>query len=75
MAIAKTTADRPEPKNNMGRWLSLLGSAAAAAFGVQSRKKLEADFAQKSPLPFVLIGIIGTALLVITLVLITRAVI
>lgn len=75
MAIAKHTANTPEPQTNMARWLGLLGSAAAAAFGVQSRKNLEADFAQKSPLPFVLIGVIGTALLVITLVLITRAVI
>ena len=55
-------------------FVKLVLSALAAAFGVQSRKNLEDDFAQRSPLPFIVAGIVFTAAFVLTLVLVVRLV-
>ena len=42
--------------------LSLLASAAAAAFGVQSRRNRERDFGDGRVLPFIIAGVLFTAL-------------
>ena len=44
--------------------LSMIGSAFAAAFGVQSRRNRERDFKSKSIVPFIITGVIFTALFV-----------
>ncbi len=54
--------------------LSMIGSAFAAAFGVQSRRNRERDFKSKSIVPFIVTGIIFTALFVGTVVLVVRLV-
>ncbi|QDF65807.1 DUF2970 domain-containing protein [Shewanella sp. SNU WT4] len=54
-------------------WQAML-SAAAAFLGVQSDKQRQADFAEHSPLPFIIAGIVLTLLLVIALLLIVQSV-
>ena len=44
--------------------LQIAGSVLAAAFGVQSRKNRERDFKEGQFLPFIIAGIIFTALFV-----------
>lgn len=56
------------------RFLKLTLSTLAAALGVQSKKNLEDDFSQSSPLPFIAAGIIFTAAFVLILALIVRVV-
>jgi len=46
----------------------LLKSAVAAAFGVQSKENLQADFSQTSPLPFIIIGVVFTVIFVFGLI-------
>lgn len=53
---------------------TLVLSTLAAAFGVQSNKNRERDFQHTSIVPFVLAGIVFTALFVLTLVLIVSLV-
>ncbi|SMF38918.1 Protein of unknown function [Alteromonadaceae bacterium Bs31] len=48
--------------------LHLLKTAAAAAFGVQSKENLEEDFSQKSVIPYIIIGIVFTGLFVLSLI-------
>ncbi len=43
----------------------IAGSAAAAAFGVQSRANRERDFARGKPLHFIIAGIVFTAVFVL----------
>ena len=43
----------------------IAGSAAAAAFGVQSRANRERDFARGKPLHFIVAGILFTAVFVL----------
>lgn len=45
--------------------LQLIGSALAAAFGVQSSKNRERDFSRGRPSHFVIIGLVLTALFVL----------
>ncbi len=54
-------------KKNLGI-VRLILSTLAAAIGVQSKKNLEADFQQKSALPFIAAGIVFTILFVVLLV-------
>ena len=65
-AVSKTS--------NKPNVFKLCFSAMAAAFGVQSRKNLEEDFKQSSIVPFILAGVIFTALFVGALVLIVKVV-
>ncbi len=46
----------------------------AAAFGVQSKRNLEQDFQQSSPLPFIAAGVIFTVLFVFSLIFIVNIV-
>ena len=49
-------------------FLQLVGSALAAGFGVQSSKNRERDFSRGKPLHFIIIGIVLTALFVLTVI-------
>lgn len=55
-------------------FLKLLVSTLAAAFGVQNRKNLEEDFNQTNPLPFILAGLIFTALFILSLTVVVKLV-
>lgn len=63
--------ENPEARRSL---VSLFGSIAAAAMGVQSTKNRERDFATGSPARFVVAGIIGTAVFVLTLYLVVKLV-
>jgi hypothetical protein len=52
----------------------IAGSAAAAAFGVQSRANRERDFKRGKPLHFIIAGIVFTAVFVLTVVFVVRMV-
>jgi len=53
---------------------SVIFSTLSAAFGVQKKSRLEKDFQQGKPAHFIVAGIIGTALFVVTLLLVVHAV-
>ncbi|WP_210396991.1 DUF2970 domain-containing protein [Motiliproteus sediminis] len=53
-----------QPGATRSKW-ALLVSLLGAAFGVQSSERLRQDFNQRSPWPFVIGGLIGTALFVL----------
>ncbi|QCZ94809.1 DUF2970 domain-containing protein [Salinimonas iocasae] len=46
------------------RIISVILSVLASAFGVQSQQNYQRDFSEKSPLPYIITGIIFTVLLV-----------
>ncbi len=46
-----------------GFW-QVVQSVAGAAFGVQSRRRREGDFASSSPWPFVVAGLLFTAMFI-----------
>lgn len=53
---------------------SVARSILASAFGVQSRKNQDRDFADGRPTHFIIAGIIGTVLFISVLILIVRLV-
>jgi len=54
----------PKPPN----FLQIMLSVIAAAFGVQTGKNYERDFTSGSPLPYIVGGVVFTALFVLTIV-------
>lgn len=54
--------------------LKVMQSVAAGALGVQSSKRREEDFSGHSPLPYIIGGLLFTAIFIGTLVLIVQAV-
>ena len=58
-----------ETSGNSGRpkILQVVGSVLAAAFGVQSEKNRERDFAGGSAATFIVVGVIATVLFVLAL--------
>ncbi|MBS1212101.1 MAG: hypothetical protein H6R26_717 [Proteobacteria bacterium] len=61
-------SEREEPANAGGpKLLQVVGSVLAAAFGVQSNRNRERDFAGGSPAAFIVVGVIGTVLFVLAL--------
>jgi hypothetical protein len=56
--------ENPESRRGL---MSLLGSVAAAAMGVQNSRNRERDFSGGSPGRFVVAGIIGTVVFVLTM--------
>lgn len=56
-AISQSDKSRP-------RIIAVILSVLASAFGVQSQQNYQRDFSEKSPLPYIITGIIVTALLV-----------
>jgi hypothetical protein len=74
------TAPGDEPQDEPGREPSLtlvqmLGSALAAAIGVQTRSTRERDFARGRAVHFIVVGVACTALFVIAMVLLVRLII
>lgn len=66
--------DEQENKHGPPSMWSLVGSILGAAFGVQSSRVRERDFSQRSPLPFIIGGLIFGVLFVTTLVVIVSVV-
>jgi uncharacterized membrane protein YidH (DUF202 family) len=62
-----------DKKNKNSTWKIAL-STLAAAFGVQNRQNHENDFEQQSPLPYIIAGVVFTALFVLALVAIVKIV-
>lgn len=63
-------SDREKPKSPyIG---ALILSILAAAIGIQKKKNLEEDFSQSSPIPYILGGIIFTALFISTLIFVAK---
>ena len=58
-----TEASEEEPLT----WLQMIGSALAAAFGVQSSANRRRDFRRGRAGPFILLGIVGTTLFVLAM--------
>lgn len=61
-------SENSETKPSKKGFLALLQTTFRAALGVQDKKHLEEDFAHSSPLPFIVAGIVFTALFVLALV-------
>lgn len=49
-------------------------SVAAAFFGVQSEQNRQRDFTRGKPMQFIIIGLVATALFVVTMILIVKLV-
>jgi len=73
--LANKTSRCSQQKNTTPGLFHLLKTAAAAAFGVQSKKNLETDFSQKTIIPYIVIGVLFTALFVLSLVAIVSLVV
>lgn len=67
-------ADEPSTKREGISSLQLIQSTMAAAFGVQSSKNRQRDFANARPSQFIIAGIVFTALFVGIMVLIVRTI-
>ncbi|HTK99468.1 MAG TPA: DUF2970 domain-containing protein [Pseudomonadales bacterium] len=55
----------PSPEEKPLTFWQIAGSAAAAAFGVQSRANRERDFSRGKPLHFIIAGIVFTIVFVV----------
>jgi hypothetical protein len=64
----QTTDENPDAAPKPPNFLQIMLSVIAAAFGVQTGKNYERDFTTGSPLPYIVGGIIFTALFVLTIV-------
>jgi hypothetical protein len=71
---AQPGPSQPEPARPGVRAGSVVASIVAAAFGVQSSRARERDFAQGNYRHFIVGGIVFTVLFVLTLVLVVRMV-
>lgn len=60
-------------QNKVSTW-QVIKSAAAAGFGVQSEAARQRDFSHGRPLPFIIAGVVGTILFILTIVTIVRVV-
>ena len=65
--------DRPERKAKTGLF-QVVKAVLAAAIGVQNRADFERDMQARSPLPYILVGIVATAAFILTVVMIVRLV-
>ena len=65
--------DTPADERPLTFW-QIAGSAAAAAFGVQSRANRERDFSRGKPLHFIIAGIVFTIVFVLVVVSVVRLV-
>lgn len=60
--------------NNKPTVLQVIASVAAAAFGVQSNKNRERDFAHGSPLVFSAVAVVGTLLFIFAIIAVVKMV-
>jgi hypothetical protein len=65
---------QPPPVPSKPTLWQVIGSALAAAFGVQSNQNRERDFQAGSPKAYLIVGIVGTILFVATLYVIVKLV-
>jgi hypothetical protein len=65
------TKEAPRDERPLTIW-QIAGSAAAAAFGVQSRANRERDFTRGKPLHFIIAGIVFTAVFVLVIASVVR---
>ena len=61
--LTQVPTQEAKPERPLSFW-QIAGSAAAAAFGVQSRANRERDFSRGKPLHFIIAGIVFTAVFV-----------
>ncbi len=61
----------PKPKVGI---ISLILTVMAAAIGVQTRKNLEKDFSQSSPIPYIIAGVIFTFIFMATVIFVVKLV-
>tara|TARA_R110000823_G_scaffold79172_5_gene180324 strand:+ start:95 stop:343 length:249 start_codon:yes stop_codon:yes gene_type:complete len=75
MANSPDTEKKAKNKKSQGpSVLKVIQSVAAGALGVQSNKRHEEDFGSHSPLPYIIGGLLFTALFIGTLVLVVNIV-
>jgi hypothetical protein len=60
--------DNEQPTEQPLTLMQLIGSALAAASGVQSSKNRARDFSRGTPLQFVIVGVLFTAVFVLLLI-------
>ncbi|MEE2023412.1 MULTISPECIES: DUF2970 domain-containing protein [Alkalimonas] len=56
--------------NSPASWRQVLKAVAGAFIGVQSEQQRQQDFAARSPLPYILVGVVMAVLFVITVLLV-----
>jgi len=75
MANSPDTEKKSKNRKSQGpSVLKVMQSVAAGALGVQSNKRQEEDFGSHSPLPYIIGGLLFTALFIGTLVLVVNIV-
>lgn len=73
MVTEEEKRETPEPRK--ATFWQVVKSVLAGAIGVQAQRRQEEDFSSHSPLPFIVGGLIFTALFIATLVLIVSLVV
>ena len=63
-----------DKKDGLSIW-AVISSVFSAFLGVQSSQKREEDFSKGKPMPFILVGIAGTLLFILTILLVVKIVI
>ncbi|WP_026376904.1 DUF2970 domain-containing protein [Aestuariibacter salexigens] len=66
--------NKPQPGKQQS-WKDVLKSVAASAFGVQSYRNYQQDFAQTSVAPFVIVGVLFVIVLVVGLTLLVSLIV
>lgn len=65
MTVTHSDPDPNQEEDDGLTLLQLVGSALAAAFGVQTSKNRERDFSRGKPIQFIIIGVVLTVLFVL----------
>jgi hypothetical protein len=68
ISAVQTTDENSDAAPKPPNFLQIMLSVIAAAFGVQTGKNYERDFTTGSPLPYIVGGVVFTALFVLTIV-------
>lgn len=63
--------DEQEPRPG---FFAVVKSVIASGLGVQSRENMERDMRSGSPLPYIVVGLIGTIAFIATLIIVVRLV-
>ena len=72
--MTKSDLDEKSRRKKLGIW-HYVKTSLAAAVGVQSNRNRELDFSQSSIIPYVITGVIFTALFVLTLIFIVSLIV
>lgn len=65
---------RSRDENGAPGFWQVTRSVLASFFGVQSREALERDARARSPLPYIVVGVVGTALFITAVITVVRLV-